>query len=71
MSDSDLQEITGNDFDKGSKVRLVPVLDGEKVESESEGEKVVRACVPDSEELDLSKVEFEGAMLKETDNGMK
>jgi hypothetical protein len=35
-------------------VRLIPVVGGgEKVESESMGEKVVRACEPDPEELDL------------------
>jgi hypothetical protein len=61
-----LQEITENDFDKGSKVRLIPVVGGgEKVESESMGEKVVRACEPDPEELELNRVEFEAAILKD------
>lgn len=61
-----MQEITGNDFDKGSKVRLIPVVcGGEKVESESMGEKVVRACEPDPEELELNIVEFEAAILKD------
>lgn len=43
----------------------MPVLGDEEVESESMGEKVVRACEPDPEELELNRVEFEGALLKE------